>query len=157
TKWVVFGVTGAVLSLLLVSVLAVILFPTFSTTTTEREALESLVFNAAGRICFLSIPLCISIAVLHYHLWDIDILINRTLVYGLLTACVVGMYVLIVGGLSTVFQGQGNLVLSLLATALIAVLFQPLRDRLQRSINRLMYGERDDPYRLLSRLGQRLE
>ncbi len=89
--------------------------------------------------------------------WDIDLIINRTLVYGLLTACVIGLYVLIVGGLSTAFQIQGNLVISLGATALIAILFQPLRNWLQRSINRLMYGERDDPYRILSRLGQRLE
>jgi signal transduction histidine kinase len=156
TKWVVFGITGTVLSLLLLSVLVVIIFPTFSPMA-EREALESLVINTASRICFLLIPLCIGIAVLRYHLWDIDMLINRTLVYGLLTTFVTGLYVLIVGGLSTVFEGQGNLVISLVATALIAVLFQPLRDRLQRRINRLMYGERDDPYRILSRLGLRLE
>src|SRR5207248_8279519 len=52
---------------------------------------------------------------------------------------------------------QGNLGISLLATGLVAVLFQPLRGRLQRAVNRLMYGERDDPYRVLTRLGQRLE
>lgn len=54
-------------------------------------------------------------------------------------------------------QVQGNLLLSLLATGLIAVLFQPLRTRIQRGVNRLLYGERDEPHRVLVRLGQRLE
>jgi signal transduction histidine kinase len=52
---------------------------------------------------------------------------------------------------------SGNLVVSLIATGVIAVIFQPLRERLQRAANRLLYGERDDPYEVLARLGQRLE
>ncbi len=59
--------------------------------------------------------------------------------------------------LGTLLHASGNFLISLLATGLVAVLFQPLRARLQRVINRLMYGERDDPYAVLSRLGQRLE
>jgi signal transduction histidine kinase len=63
----------------------------------------------------------------------------------------------VVGYLSTLFHVGNNLFISILAAGCIAVLFAPLRDRLQRGINRLMYGERDDPYAVLSRLGQRLE
>ena len=59
--------------------------------------------------------------------------------------------------LGTLFQAQGNLAISLSVTGLVAVLFQPLRSRLQRGVNRLMYGERDDPYAVISRLGKRLE
>ncbi|MDQ3793410.1 MAG: sensor histidine kinase, partial [Actinomycetota bacterium] len=59
--------------------------------------------------------------------------------------------------LGELLQLRGNLIISLLATGLAAVIFQPLRDRLQRGANRLMYGERDDPYAVLSRLGGRLE
>jgi signal transduction histidine kinase len=59
--------------------------------------------------------------------------------------------------LGTLLSQLGNLFISLLATGLVAVLFQPLRQRLQQAVNRLMFGERDDPYRLLSRLGSRLE
>jgi signal transduction histidine kinase len=103
------------------------------------------------------IPLGVGIAILHYRLWDIDVLINRTLVYGTLSAGIVGVYVLIVGGFGTLLEAQGSPLLSLVAAALVAILFQPLRSLLQRVINRLMYGERDDPYRVLSRLGQRLE
>ncbi|MGI8688073.1 MAG: GAF domain-containing sensor histidine kinase, partial [Thermomicrobiales bacterium] len=62
-----------------------------------------------------------------------------------------------VGALSALLRAQGNLAISLLGTALVAVVFQPLRGRLQRGVNRLIYGERDDPYAVLSRLGRRLE
>jgi len=149
TKWVVFTVVIVLTCFVGEGVASIFIhtMPLFSV----------FMVSTVTYLAMLLIPLSVGIAVLRYHLWDIDILINRTLVYGLLTACVIGLYVLIVGGLSMVFQGQGNLVLSLGATALIAVLFQPLRHRLQRSINRLMHGERDDPYRILSRLGQRLE
>jgi signal transduction histidine kinase len=63
----------------------------------------------------------------------------------------------VVGYLSELFQAHGSFELSLFATGLIAVGFQPLRVRLQRAVNRLLYGERDDPYAVLSRLGQRLQ
>jgi hypothetical protein len=61
--------------------------------------------------------------------------------------------VLVVVLLGIVLQAQGNLLISLVATGLIAVLFQPLRLRLQQGVNRLMFGERDTPYRVISRLG----
>jgi signal transduction histidine kinase len=99
----------------------------------------------------------IGISILRYRLWDIDIIINRTLVYGGLTIIVIGIYVLIVGVLGTTIQGSGNLLISILATGLVAVLVQPLRDHLQRGVNRMMFGERDDPVTVLSRLGQQLE
>lgn len=103
------------------------------------------------------IPTSLAIAVLRYRLWEIDLLLNRTLVYGSLTAIIVGLYVLVVSVLGALFQSSGNLVPSLLATALIAILFQPLRERLQRGVNRLIYGERDEPYAVMSHLGRRLE
>jgi signal transduction histidine kinase len=97
------------------------------------------------------------IAILRHKLYDIDRLINRTLVYGALSACVVGTYVLAVVALGAIFQARGNIAVSLLATALVAILFQPLRSRVQRVINRMMYGDRDDPSAVTSRLGQRIE
>jgi hypothetical protein len=143
---------------------------------TERQQLKWFVYGAAmlpltllgndlfpslswliGGVGVACIPVAIGIAVLKYRLYDIDLVVNRTLVYGALTACVVGIYVLVVGYLSALFRTGGNLPISLVATGIVAVLFAPLRDRLQRAANRLMYGERDDPYAVLSRLGQRLE
>jgi signal transduction histidine kinase len=111
----------------------------------------------ASLIALLVLPLFTYIAILRHGLYDIDRLVNRTLVYGVLTACIAGIYVLIVGGIGTVFEARGNLGISLLAAVLVAVMFQPLRSRLQRGVNRLMYGERDDPHAVTSRLGRRLE
>jgi len=101
--------------------------------------------------------LAIAVAILRYRLYDIDLVINRTLVYAALTASVVGVYVLVVGYLGNLFRVGDNLLVSLFATGIVAVIFAPLRDRLQRGVNRLMYGQRDEPYAVLSRLGQRLE
>jgi signal transduction histidine kinase len=108
-------------------------------------------------LALLFVPIVTYIAILRYRLYDIDVVINRTLVYGSLSACVVLIYVLAVIALGALFQAQGNIAVSLLATGLVAVLFQPLRSRLQRGVNRLMYGERDEPYAVISRLGRRLE
>lgn len=98
----------------------------------------------------------IGLAVLRYRLYDIDLLINRTLVYTALSACVAALYVGVVGYLGALFHQSDSLLLSLLATGIVAVVFQPLRAWLQRGVNRLIYGERDDPYAVLTRLGQRL-
>jgi signal transduction histidine kinase len=105
----------------------------------------------------LVFPLSFALAILRYRLWAIDIIINRTVVYGVLTATVIGLYVLIVGGLGALMQGRGNLPLSLAATGTVAILFQPWRERLQRGVNRLLYGDRDEPYAVVSRLGRQLE
>lgn len=114
-------------------------------------------FVALSLLVVPMIPVATGIAILRYRLYDIDLIINRTLVYGALTACVIGIYVLIVGYLGAFLRTNDNLAISLVATGIVAVLFAPLRDRLQRGINRMMYGERDDPYGILSRLGQRLK
>jgi signal transduction histidine kinase len=148
TKWVVFGTVVALggyggftaLDLLLKSAL-----------------LASLLSNTAFFVLMLLIPISIAVAVLRYRLYDIDVVINRTLVYGALTASVAGIYILAVGGLGLLFHSSGTLLNSLVGTAVVAIVFAPLRDRLQRGVNRLMYGERDDPYAVISRLGQRLE
>jgi signal transduction histidine kinase len=104
-----------------------------------------------------AVPLAIGVAVLRHHLYDIDLIINRTLVYGTLIACVVGIYVLVVGYLGALFRTEDNLLISVAAAGLVAVLFAPLKERLQRGVDRLTYGDRKDPYGALSRLGERLE
>ena len=110
------------------------------------------VANGIGFLGFGFSAVAAGVAILRYRLYDIDLLINRTLAYGALTACVVGIYVLVVAYFGTVFQARGDVV-SLVAAGVVAVLFQPLREWLQRGVNRLLYGQRDDPYAVLSRLG----
>jgi signal transduction histidine kinase len=155
TKWVVFGVTAMSLGLLGAALPGAI-FPSLNQSG-DQQGLYELISGLIAVFSLLLFPLSIGIAILHYRLWDIDIIINRTLVYGALSASIAGIYVLVVGALGALFQARGDLAISLIATALVALLFQPLRERLQRGVNRLMYGERDDPYAVLARLGQRLE
>ena len=104
------------------------------------------------------IPLAVAIAVLRYRLYDIDVVISRTLVYGSLAAFITAVYVGIVVGVGTLVGsgGQPNLVLSIVATAIVAVAFQPVRERLQRIANRLVYGKRATPYEVLSQFSERV-
>jgi signal transduction histidine kinase len=105
----------------------------------------------------LALPLGTAIAILKYRLYEIDLVVNRALVYGAMTLGVFASYVVGVGLIGKALSGGSDLVLSLAVTGLVAVCFQPARERVQRFVNRLMYGERDDPYAALARLGRRLE
>lgn len=152
TKWVVIGVTSLMLGVLLWFLLMEF-FPL-------PPGLPRLTWNLFGGTLMIFLaalfPVSLGLAILQYRLWDIDILINRTLVYGGLTLSIVAIYTLIVGGLSAILHTRGSFGIALLATGFIAVMFQPLRERLQRSVNRFMFGERDDPYKVLSQLGRQL-
>jgi class 3 adenylate cyclase len=105
-----------------------------------------------GAVLFSAMYAAIGIAVLRHRLYDIDLLLTRTLAYGLLTAAFTVLYLVIVVGIGTLAgsQGRPNLALSVAATALIAVAFQPARDRSRRLANRLVYGSRATPYEVLS-------
>jgi signal transduction histidine kinase len=130
----------------------------FLFTVTDESSREVLKFSLYVTVFgLLVLPVFTYIAILRYRLYDIDLLINRTLVYGALSACVVALYALVVGYLGVVLGMGANLATSLATIGLVAVLFAPLRDRLQRGVNRLMYGERDEPYKVLSDLGASLE
>ena len=155
TKWVVLGLTTAITGVVLV-VLPAVVYPELLQPGVPK-VLYALFELTATNLALLLIPLSIGVAILRYRLWDVDVVINRTLVYGALTASVAGIYVLIVGSLGALLEARGSLTVSLPAAGVVAILFAPLRQRLQRGVNRLMYGERDEPYRVLSRLGERLE
>jgi signal transduction histidine kinase len=104
------------------------------------------------------IPVTSAVAILKYRLYDIDVVINKTVVYGALAGFITLVYVGIVVGIGTAI-GQGdrpNLGLSILATAVVAVAFQPVRERIQRFANRLVYGKRATPYEVLSHFGERM-
>lgn len=105
----------------------------------------------------VAIPASVGVAVLRHNLYDIDLVISRTLVYATLTVAVIGLYVVTVGYLSAVIQTRGNVGVSLIATGIVAVAFSPLRERLQRAANRLVYGDRDNPTTAIARLGRRLD
>ncbi|MFN8504611.1 histidine kinase [Kouleothrix sp.] len=155
-RWVLFGFGVVALGFLLYGALP-LLVPALREPTLARVLFLNFSETVLLVIPWFVLLACVGIAILRYRLYDIDLVINRTLVYGSLSAGVIGLYVLVVGGLGTLFQSSGNLALALLATGLAALLAQPLRASLQRRVNQLMYGERDDPYVVLSRLSQQLK
>jgi signal transduction histidine kinase len=108
-------------------------------------------------LVLFGLPVAIAVAVLRYRLDGIDVVINRTLVYGALTLLVIGVYVLVVGYLGAALRREDDLTISLVATGIVAVLFAPARVRLQRAVDRLLYGRRNEPYAALAQLGERLE
>lgn len=154
-KWVLFGFAITVV-FSLISAMLLISFPGL-TDRPGGEAALILILGGLHLLSALTLPVSFALSILRYRLWDVDILLNRTLVYGGLSIAVIAVYVLVVGALGALFQSQGSFLFALLATGLIALLFQPLRDRLQKGVNRLMFGERDDPYKVLSQLGQQLQ
>jgi signal transduction histidine kinase len=113
----------------------------------------------AIQVAILTLPLATGAAILKYHLYDIDVVINRTVVYVTLAAFITGVYVAIVVGIGALVGGSGdepNAALSIAATAMVAAAFQPVRERVQRLANRLVYGERATPYEVMADFGHRM-
>jgi hypothetical protein len=148
TKWAMFGVSIAVAGNILPRLLYFVLFP--------LSGGSSLVF--ALEVCLimvsmLAIPFTLGIAVLRYRLWDIDLIINRTLVYGTLTATLGLIYVGLTLGLQMLLGGlirQTNDMLLVASTLAIAALFQPLRRRIQAFIDFRFYRRKYDAAQILA-------
>jgi two-component system NarL family sensor kinase len=108
-------------------------------------------------LAFAGVPLSVTATILRHRALNIEVVISRSLVYGALSAGVIGLYIAVVSGLSLIFPPIDRLWQQAAAVAVIAVLVQPLRVRLQTLINKRLYGDRDDPYRVVSTLASRLE
>ena len=109
---------------------------------------------SAGMV--IALPVVAGIAMIRHHLYDVDLVLNRTLVYGALSATVIGAYAALVFGVGAVASGQGTVVAAA-AAAVCALAAAPLRSRLQRGVNRFLYGARDEPVAAVADLGRRLE
>ena len=114
--------------------------------------LPSPVHSISSTIVTVAFAAAIGIAVLKYRLYDIDVLISRSVVYGTLTTAVVGVYLLVTGVGGAALNGTTPLP-TVVAAAVVAIGLAPARDRLQRAVDRLLYGERRDPLRAVSHLG----
>lgn len=152
TKWVIYGVVIALGGLTLFTVLFL-----FQGEKIEANYVLLYATEVAIHASMAAIPVTILMAVLRRRLWDIDPIMNRTIVYSILSLCVVLLYVISVWYLGALLRNDGQWFVSLLATSIVAVAFAPMKERLQRLVNKMMYGEQDSPHTVLSRLGDRLQ
>jgi hypothetical protein len=115
-----------------------------------------LVLQNAVLPSFVLIPIAIGVAILKHRMLDIELVINRALLYAALAVFVTVVYVAIVVGVGALVGSRSNAVLSALAAAMVALAFQPVRQRARRIVNRLVYGKRASPYEVLSEFSERL-
>jgi len=145
-KWIAYAVLISAVLVLPVTFLPGTILPPWS-------------FDVAIVIGFgMALPIAAGVAILKHRLYDIDLVISRTLVYGSLAVFITAVYVGIAVGIGALIGGGGkpNLALSIVATAVVAVGFQPVRERVQRVANRLVYGKRATPYEVLSQFSERV-
>ena len=157
TKWVVFGFAIGIGGFLTITTIGGIV----ATDLTSIYPLTLLLVNASINLCMALVPLSIGIAILRSRLFDIDIIVNRALVYGALTATLAAVYFGIVIGLQQLVRllsGQSTQPawVIVLSTLVIAALFQPLRRWLQATIDRRFYRSRYDSARTLERFAASL-
>jgi signal transduction histidine kinase len=112
--------------------------------------------SALVAAAMLPLPAAVVYAMVRRRLWDLDVLVHRTLVYAALTVLTLLLYGALVALLGATVR-RTTREADLLVFVLAAVAVQPLRDRVQRAVNRLLYGQADEPYAAVSRLGERLE
>jgi signal transduction histidine kinase len=144
-KWFLFGVSILVLYFVVDGVLTLL----------GVEA-DPVVNDVGSVIAFASLPVGLGIGILRHRLYDVDVVINRTVLFGILAAFITAIYVGIVIGIGSLVGGRGNLFLSIVATAVVAVAFQPVQSRARHFANRLVYGKRATPYEVLSTFSDHL-
>ena len=138
-KWVVFGLSVSLVGIVSTS---------FSNEDTVLSAL-------IGGFAFAMFPVTIAIAVLRFHLYDLDVVVRKAVVYAALAVFSTGVYLALVVGLGT-WLGRGDSFLTMVAAVTVAILFQPVRARLTRFANRLVYGDRATPYEILAEFSERV-
>jgi signal transduction histidine kinase len=122
----------------------------------QSELVNAIFWLVVTPLVALGIPIAVGIAIVRYRLFDVDVVINKTFVFGGLAAFITIVYVAIVVGIGQLVGETGNTALSILATAVVAVTFQPVRTRVQRLANHLVYGKRATPYEVLSEFSERI-
>ena len=147
-KWLIYGFAPILLIPICLGI-AVALFPALN----SPGSLLTVGIGPLFRFYYLPIPFCVGIALLRYRLWDIDVLINRTLVYGLLTGILLVVYLVLVfagQGLLSSLLGRSNGVVLVGSTLVVAALFQPLRHQLQSVVDRRFYRRKYDVQKTLA-------
>jgi signal transduction histidine kinase len=138
-KWVAFGLLAALVTIVI------------SDFVTNAEIVSAV----TGGIGFLAFPLSIGIAVLRFHLYDLDVVIRKAVVYAALALFATLVYLAIVVGIGA-WLGRDNSLLAMAAAVVVAITFQPIRGRLTRFANRMVYGKRATPYEVLTQFSERV-
>ena len=105
---------------------------------------------------FALLPISIGVAVLKYRLYDIDVVIRKAVVAGAIAVFFTAVYVAVVGGVGALVESRSTAVLSFIAAAIVAALFQPVMRRAGRLADRIVYGRRATPYEVLSEFSERV-
>ena len=144
-KWFAFGV-AVLVSVFLAEML----------TSTLGVPIPEPISTIVVAVGFIALPVGAGIAILKHGLYEIDVVINRTVLYGVLAVFITAVYVGIVVGVGALVGSRGNLFLSIVATAIVALAFQPVRQWARHVANRLVYGKRATPYEVLSEFSEHL-
>jgi signal transduction histidine kinase len=150
-KWLLLAVMAIAMVLAYLSILLGIILATGTDPTQGAVWPEYLAIAS-----FLAVPISVAFGVLKYRLYDIDVVINKAVVYAVLAVFITGVYLTVVVAAGSLTGYASNPVLSGIAAAIVALAFQPVRRGTQRLANRLVYGERATPYEVLAQLGDRL-
>lgn len=136
---------------------AVVLYATILLLNAGLQPLgtENRAFWLIDSVAVVLIPLAIGVAIFRFRLYDIDTIVSRSVTFGALALFIGGVYVAIVVGIGELLGGDSGFGLSIVASVLVAMAFQPVRRRVQRWANRLVYGERATPYEVLVRFSRR--
>jgi hypothetical protein len=161
TKWVVFAIVTAVLIIVLPQLIVGLLPQDAQNALYNSSVAVNLLWSGRWIVALLLIPISIAVAILRSRLWDIDVIINKALVYGSLTALLVGIYVGLVVGMESlvgVFTHRADQppAIIVISTLAIAALFQPLRRGVQRFIDRRFYRGKYDSAQTLAAFGATL-
>jgi hypothetical protein len=148
-KWLGFAVAGAVACFLLGSASLVVC-------GCDESAFSSVAFVGFYLSIIVAVPASIAVAVLKYRLYEIDLIIGKAVLYGLLAAFFTVVYLALVIGVGARVGSRGNSFLTIVAAVVIAVAFQPVRERARRLANRMVYGKRATPYEVLSEFSDRV-
>ncbi|MFY9587616.1 MAG: GAF domain-containing sensor histidine kinase [Actinomycetota bacterium] len=139
-------------------VIAFVIGTPFYLTLNNQSGGVVVIVSCALLAAILGIPISMGIAILRHRLYDIDVVINKAVVFAALVAGITLVYVAVVVGIGTAVgsRGKPNVALSVAATAAVALAFQPLRAWARRVANRLVFGKRATPQEILSVLGGRI-
>jgi signal transduction histidine kinase len=117
---------------------------------------NNVLFLSTFVLLVLGIPVACGIAILKYRLYDLDVVVRKSIVFAALAVFIAAVYVAIVGGIGALIGATSNTTLSFVAAAVLALLFQPARERARRIADRVVYGRRATPYEVLSEFSERM-